>query len=174
MSNANCTAPETCEDGICRPPCGNDSECGNGDQCSGAGRACPASPPRRSRPARCCPPRRSCTRALKNFTVVAKDSAGKAIGYKGDITWGASNANATVAAGVATGGSSDGDVNITATVGGTTCTPAAAQNYANGFSGVRVIVADLLSSEPIVGAVVSSNTFSARSTPARTAARFFR
>lgn len=155
--SADCGAGEICEDAVCRPPaCGNDSECGGNEQCIGG--ACEAKVAD-SKVASCTVlPTNGILKdgATKAFTVVAKDTDGTTLAYKGAVEYTVDEAGrAAVAGNVVTGGAAAGTVKVSAKVGSVDCAAATVTNYAKPETGkTRIVVADLHTQQPIEGASV--------------------
>jgi hypothetical protein len=160
-SIADCDSGDVCEDLVCRPSaCGEDGDCLGGQQCLGG--HCQA-PLAASAVASCVvlPPAGVITQGgTKTFTVTAYDSAGRALPYKGTVTWsasasfGVSTTDTGSRATFTSSGTAPGSVSVSATIGSAACSPATLLQYAPSNASLRVVVIDQTSGAPIQGAVV--------------------
>lgn len=154
-NNSDCDTDEVCEELRCRAPaCVSDADC-KGDQCidgecqakvkDGDVASCSVQPAYALLN----------SAAETNFIVLAKNSDGKAVPYKGTVSWSGNNVSVSGDTNKATAKAvASGDVTISAKVGSTTCTDATGLGYAAVSSGSRVVVADLASGKPVSGATV--------------------
>jgi len=160
-AKADCDPGDVCEDMVCmKPGCAADAECGAGSQCAGGD----CKPKVVGADVKSClvQPERALLHqgATKTFSVIARDGSGAAIAYKGDVDWTADPAaRATfkdkAVVQTVTGGTEAGAVPIKAKIGSIDCTASSATNFAAPDTGkVRVVVADMLTKQPVTGATV--------------------
>ena len=153
-----------CDDGFCRPPvCAGDSECAGGQQCIGG--ACLAAITAAQVSTCTVLPADAATfqGAMTSFSIVARDSTGAVVPYGGTVTWSAALGTTTSTATTAsiTGGTTAGQGQVQATIGGTACAPAVVTNYAANLAGsLRIVATDEGVGMPVAGAkvVIGTNT----------------
>jgi hypothetical protein len=159
-SATECSSGLVCEEGIClKPACGNDAQCGAGQACING--AC-ASAPAASQVASCSitpGPAVVGAGSKLQLTVVAQDSAGKALHFT-SFTWSATGAGATIDASGMLSASADGDAIVTATVQGAakSCSTTVHSYGAPATGALRVTAINIHTKQPVAGAKVVLDT----------------
>jgi hypothetical protein len=153
-SNAQCSASNVCEDGVCTAPgCGSASDCGAGQICSG-GSCTPAFTSAQVGSCEVTPNPAVVAKGKVQLAAIAKDRSGKAIPFSG-FTWNATGAG-TVTSGGLVSGSGAGPITVTATAGNSASCSASVASYGDGPAAgtLRVVVINEFSKRPVEGATV--------------------
>ncbi len=145
-----------CDEGFCKTKvCSADDECGGGGQvCVDGG--CTAAPAATDVDSCTVEPRFGVLHQGDTLQLFVKAyGGGRPLALPADqITYGATGGATVDAAGLVTGGATDGEVVVTATIGATTCT-ATFTNFAEAAAAdLRVVVTDELTGLPVEGAQV--------------------